>query len=466
MVRSSNSQPRSQGCDLTSLKEPTVSQKPPISQSVYIETYGCQMNEADTELMYGLLRRQGYTIVETDKEADVVLLNTCTVRERAEERVFGRLGWLKSLKARRPGMILGVTGCMAERMKADLLKRAPYVDLVLGPDSYRRLPDLLQQIPEADNSLIDVRLDRRERYEGLELDRTAGISGWLPIQRGCDKFCTFCIVPFVRGRERSLPPDEVEAQARQMVERGFLEISLLGQSVSSYYERGCDFADLLRRVHAIEGLERLRFISPYPNDFSPRLIDALAELPRLGRHLHLPLQSGSSRILKEMRRGYTAEAYREQVALIRKRLKGWALSTDIIVGYPGERDEDFQQTLEIMEALRFDSAFMFRYSEREGTFAARQHKDDVSDELKRERLQALIKLQESISKERYRAQIGRRHEILISGPSRRNPKQVIGRSSCFRTTILEGNHQPGDLVKVEIYDATSHTLFGEPIKEG
>ncbi|MBU0550682.1 tRNA (N6-isopentenyl adenosine(37)-C2)-methylthiotransferase MiaB [Myxococcota bacterium] len=434
-----------------------------MSRSVYIETYGCQMNESDTELMYGLLRHEGYRVAERDEDADVILLNTCTVRERAEERIFGRLGWLKSLKAQRPHVILGVTGCMAERMKEGLHQRAPYVDLIVGPDAYRRLPEMIQASIEVDprDPQIDVRLDRRERYQGLTVDRVPRTSGWLTIQRGCDKFCAYCIVPFVRGRERSLPPTEVVAQAEAMVAQGFKEITLLGQTVSSYYEQGCDFAELLQRVAAVDGLARLRFMSPYPNDFSDRLIDTLASLPQLGAHLHLPMQSGSTAILKDMRRGYSAESFKEKILKIKERLPLWSLTTDVIVGYPGESDADFEATLEMMRELEFDSAFMFQYSEREGTPAARNRPDDVPPEVKGARLQALIALQEEISKARFAAQVGRTLEVLMTGPSRRDPARWIGRSSCFRTVILDGvGLSEGDMVKVKIEGATSHTLFG------
>lgn len=431
---------------------------------VFIETYGCQMNEADSELMAGLLRRAGYEVAESAEAADVVLLNTCAVRERAEERIFGRLGWLKSLKASRPGMLLGVTGCMAERMRDDLTKRAPYVDLVIGPDAYRRLPTLIEQAVDEDDAdpLVDVRLDRTELYQGVDVDRAPGISGWITVQRGCDKFCTFCIVPFVRGRERSLPPADVVDEARRMAEAGYREVTLLGQTVSSYYERGTDFADLLRSVHAVEGLARIRYTSPYPNDFSPRLRAALAELPRVGRHIHLPVQSGSTRMLRDMKRGYTAEGYLELLRAIRAELPDFALTTDVIVGYPGETEEDFAATLDLVREAGFDSAFMFRYSERAGTFAARNRPDDVPDEVKRERLERLIAVQEAISLGIYRAMIGREVEILVHGRSKKDESRAVGRTSCFKSTVLQGGHHgAGSLVRARVVDATSHTLFAE-----
>ncbi|MCB9540814.1 MAG: tRNA (N6-isopentenyl adenosine(37)-C2)-methylthiotransferase MiaB [Myxococcales bacterium] len=435
-----------------------------MSRSVFIETYGCQMNEADTELMFGLLRHRGYTVAENADDADVVLLNTCAVRERAEERVFGRLGWLKSLKERRPEVVLGVAGCMAERLRERLVERAPHVDLVVGPDAYRRLPELIDAGDLGEDAQIDVRLDRRETYHDVEIDRVPGVSGWITVQRGCDKFCTFCVVPFVRGRERSLAPEEVVEQARSMAGEGFREVTLLGQTVSSYYERGHDFADLLRMVHRVEGLHRIRYTSPYPNDFSDRLLDTLAELPRVARHIHLPVQSGSTRVLRDMKRGYTAEGYRDLIERVREKLPAHALSTDVIVGYPGETEEDFEATLELVRAVGFDFAFMFHYSERDGTYAARRRPDDIPIEVKKDRLKRLIEVQEAISKVRNAAMIGREVEVLVQGPTRRDPGQVIGRTSCFRTTILPADGlEAGALVPVRVTAATSHTIFGEVI---
>lgn len=435
-----------------------------MSRSVFIETYGCQMNEADSELMFGLLRHRGYRVAETADEADVVLLNTCAVRERAEERVFGRLGWLKSLKERRPEVVLGVAGCMAERLRERLVERAPHVDLVVGPDAYRRLPELIDAGDVSEDAQIDVRLDRRETYHDVEIDRVPGISGWITVQRGCDKFCTFCVVPFVRGRERSLAPEEVVEQARSMAGEGFREVTLLGQTVSSYYERGIDFADLLKMVHRVEGLHRIRYTSPYPNDFSDRLLDTLAALPRVARHIHLPVQSGSTRVLRDMKRGYTAEGYLELIERVREKLPGHALSTDIIVGYPGETEEDFEATLDLVRAVGYDFAFMFHYSERDGTYAARKRPDDIPIEVKKDRLKRLIEEQEAISKARNAAMIGREVEVLVQGPTRRDPGQVIGRTSCFRTTILPAEGlEAGALVPVRVTASTSHTIFGEVI---
>jgi len=437
-----------------------------VQQRVFIETYGCQMNESDTELMFGLLRHDGYAIAESAQQADVVLLNTCAVRERAEERILGRLGWYKALKRTKPDLVLGVAGCMAERMREDLVAKAPHVDLVIGPDAYRRLPQLIDRVQNDDENdyQVDVRLDKEEMYQQVQVDRVPGVSGWLTVQRGCDKFCTFCIVPFVRGRERSLAPTEVVAQARDMAQAGFKEITLLGQTVSSYYERGHDFADLLTQVHEVDQLERIRYTSPYPNDFSPRLLETLAKLPRVASHLHLPVQSGSSRILKDMRRGYTAERFMDLIRRVRQILPHHGITTDIIVGYPTETEADFQMTLDLVKEVQFDGAFMFAYSQRDGTLAARQRPDDVPDALKKERLKRLIDCQEAISKGKYAAMVGREVDVLVQGPSRRDPNKPIGRTSCFKTTILDDSSlKPGDLVPARIVGSTSHTLFGEAL---
>ncbi|MBK8480721.1 MAG: tRNA (N6-isopentenyl adenosine(37)-C2)-methylthiotransferase MiaB [Proteobacteria bacterium] len=432
-----------------------------MSTAVYIETYGCQMNVADSELMAGVLAGEGFVLVEREEQADVVLLNTCAVRERAEERIIGRLGWLKSAKAARPELVLGVVGCMAERTKESLLARAPYVDLVIGPDAYRRLPQLLREArAEAQDPLVDVRLDRRELYTGIDPQRADGVSGFITIMRGCDRFCSFCIVPFVRGRERSVPPDEVLRQAEAMEQQGFRELTLLGQTVSGYRVGEVGFAELLRALHARTTM-RLRFTSPYPTDFAdPRLLDTLAELPRVGRHLHLPLQSGSTAVLEDMGRGYSAAQYRTLIAAVRARLPDFALSTDVIVGYPGETEADFAATLALVEEVGFDSAFMFKYSERAGTRASRARPDDLPDAVKVERLARLLALQERSSRARHAALIGRTVEVLVTGTNPRDAQTMLGRTSCFRTTVVAGPPcAPGTLLPALVHRASAHTLF-------
>lgn len=430
---------------------------------VLIETYGCQMNVADSELMQGVLRDAGFAAATSLDDADIVLLNTCAVREKAEERIFGRLTNLVSLKRRKPELMIGVTGCMAEHLRTTIRERAPYVDLVVGPDAYRRLGELVEEARF--DPVIDVRLDKRETYEGLTPARTEGVCGWITIQRGCDKFCTFCIVPFVRGRERGVPPREILRQAREMAEAGVSCVTLLGQTVNSYRYEDVDFADLLRAVAAIDGIERIRFTSPYPRDFTAKLIEVIATEPKVCKFVHLPLQSGSNRMLEAMRRGHTVETYLELVEQLRGAIPELALSTDVIVGFPGEAEADFMATYELMRQVRYDSAFMFAYSERSGTYAARHLTDDVPEAEKKRRVGAIIEQQQQISLEVYGTRVGKRYAVLHEGYARRNPQDAIGNTDDFKTTIFPtAGYRPGDLVEVEITSATSQTLVGRPLR--
>jgi tRNA-2-methylthio-N6-dimethylallyladenosine synthase len=423
-----------------------------MPRHVYIETYGCQMNLADTELLLGHLKRSGYARTEDPASADVILLNTCAIREHAEERVVGRLGDLNRHKQQKPGVQIGLTGCMAQHHRDRLLERAPYLDFVVGPDGYRRLPELLGGDP-----FVDVRLDRDETYADLSPERGAGLRAWISIMRGCDKFCTFCIVPYVRGRERSLPADAVLAQVREAAAAGYKEVVFLGQTVNAYRDGACDFAELLRRSDAVDGIERIRFTSPHPSDMSEAVIAAMAECDKVCPQLHLPVQSGSDRVLARMERGYTSEAYLRLVERLRAVVPGIALSTDIIVGFSGEEEEDFRATLELMRAVRYDSAFMFKYSPREGTKAFKWE-ETVSEEEKSRRLQAIIDLQERTSAEINAGLVGQTVEVLVEGPARRPEGWFAGKSADFRTTVLPAAHRPGDLVRVRIAAATAHTL--------
>jgi len=427
-------------------------------RSVYIETYGCQMNLADTELLLGHLGRHGYRRTDDPAGADVILLNTCAIREHAEERVLGRLGDLVRYKARRPDIQLGLAGCMAQHVRDTLMDRLPFVDFIVGPDAYRRLPDLLGN-GDAD-PFVDVRLDRTETYADLTPQRERGVRAWLTIMRGCDKFCTFCIVPYVRGRERSVPADAVIAQVRQLAAEGYREMVYLGQTVNAYRHGDVDFAELLRRTDAVDGIERIRFTSPHPSDMSAAVIDAMATCAKVCPQLHLPVQAGSDRVLTRMERGYTAGAYLDLVARLRRAVPGIALSTDIIVGFPGEEEEDFQATCDLMRAVGYDSAFMFKYSARSGTKACRWEETVAEDEKSR-RLQAIIALQEAQSATVNRRLVGTTTEVLVEGPARRRDGWLVGKTPHFKTTVFPADgHQLGDRVPVQITDATAHTLRG------
>ena len=432
------------------------------TRTVYIETYGCQMNLADTELLIGLLKPHGYEPIQSAAQADVILLNTCAIREHAEERVLGRLGDLVRHKIRRPNVRLGLTGCMAQHYREKLLDKAPFLDLVLGPDAYRNLPALLAQ-EDQDEPLVAVRLDRDETYADITPAREAGVRAWITVMRGCDKFCTFCIVPYVRGRERSVPADALLAQVRELTAQGYKEVVYLGQTVNAYRDRDCDFGDLLRRTAAIDGIERIRFTSPHPSDMSDSVIEAMATCPKVAPYLHLPLQAASNCVLERMERGYTVEQYAALVERLRAAVLDLAFSTDIIVGFPGEEEADFRATYAFMAEMRYDSAFLFKYSAREGTKAYKWG-DPVSEEEKGRRLQEIIALQERISGEINRNSIGQTVEVLVEGPAKRQPGWLAGKSRQFKTVVFPSKGaQPGDLVPIRVASATAHTLIGEAI---
>jgi tRNA-2-methylthio-N6-dimethylallyladenosine synthase len=436
----------------------SIAQNPIAGPRVYLETYGCQMNIADSELVGGILRRAGYGRTTTPDDADVILINTCAIREHAEERVLGRLGELARFKHARPAIRIGLLGCMAQHNRAALLGKAPWLDLVAGPDSYRRLPELLGQARF--DPAVDVRLDRGETYAGLGADHQEGVRAYLTAMRGCDRFCTFCVVPYVRGRERSVPPDAIVAEAAELSARGVKEIVLLGQTVNAYRFEGCDFGRLLRELAEIDGIERIRFTSPHPCDMSDSLIDAMASEPKIQPYLHLPVQSGSDRMLAAMERGYTVAEYLALVAKLRAAIAGLALSTDIIVGYHGEDEADFDATLGLMRTVAYDSAFTFKYSVRENTRAFRLG-DSVSAAEKARRLAAVIELQESIALERNRALIGSWVEILIEGPARRGGGMMAGKTPQFKTALVPVRPamEAGDIVAARVETVTAHSLI-------
>jgi tRNA-2-methylthio-N6-dimethylallyladenosine synthase len=442
---------------------------------VYVETYGCQMNVADSDLIGSVLAEAGYATAARPDEADVIVVNTCAIREKAEDRVIARASELGAIKRKRPGAVLAIVGCMAEHLKEGLSQRAPSVDVIAGPDSYRRLPALLASsraraagVPAASAAsvpavpaVIDVRLDKAETYEGLSgAVGGDGVSGFVTIQRGCDKFCTFCVVPFTRGRERGTPPREVLRQVRELAQAGYREVVLLGQTVNSYRWDDVTFAELLRAVARVDGIERVRFTSPYPVDFTDDVIAAIADEPKLCKYVHLPLQSGSDAVLDRMRRGYRVADYRAIVTALRRAVPDIALSTDILTGFSGETADDHRATLAVMRELRFDSAFMFAYSERDLTFAAKKLPDDVAPADKKRRLSEIVGLQEQISAQVFAAHVGRRQRVLVHGPSKRDPAQLMGRTDGFKTVILPaGLGAIGELVDVTIARSTMATLI-------
>ena len=433
---------------------------------VFLETYGCQMNVADSEVMAGVLERAGMELVARPDDADAVILNTCAIREHAEQRVLGRLGEFAHLKLKNPDLIVGVAGCMAQHLRKRLLDQKRVLDLVVGPDGYRELPALLRRAAAAPVS--NVRLDRDETYGDLEPRRGHGVRAWVTVQRGCDKFCTYCVVPYTRGRERSLPLHELVSQVTKAAAQGFREIVFLGQTVNSWNDGTHDFADLLRAANAVEGVLRVRFTSPHPSDMSERVVAAIAECERVMPHVHLPLQSGSDRVLAAMERSYTLEQYERVLARIRGRIPGAAVSTDIIVGFPGETEADFLMTHEAMRRWRFDSAFLFKYSARPDTKSFRMP-ETVDEAEKGRRLQALIDQQHQISGEIHDGWIGREVEVLVDGPSWRTAgaeRQLHGKSREFKTVVwADDDAAPGTLRRVRVVGATPVTLLGESVEQ-
>jgi len=432
---------------------------------VYIETYGCQMNLADTEIVLGILQNNGYSVTKHSDDADIILVNTCSIRENAEQRIYGRLGNFKAIKDHKPDLIIGVLGCMAERLRTDLVDKKKIVDVVVGPDEYRRLPELIDVAFNGDKG-IGVKLSKTETYDDIIPHREDGLQAWLSVMRGCDKFCTFCVVPFTRGRERSRSLDSVVEEVKQLSARGFKEVTLLGQNVNSYRDdesaNGGDFADLLAACVSIDRSMRIRFTTSHPQDLSDKLLYTIAEHSNICNYIHLPVQSGSNRILELMNRTYTIEHYLHLVEKARKIIPGVSFSTDIISGFPTETFEDHVMTLDVMRAVRYDGAFMFKYSPRDGTKAFRMA-DDVPEETKTKRLQEIINLQQQISFELNQDLIGKEEIVLVEGFSKKSDKFLSGRTDTNKVAIIPADNKikVGDYIKVKIVRATSATLFGD-----
>ena len=435
-------------------------------KKLYIETYGCQMNVADSEVIASVMKMAGYDTAPSAEEADAIFLNTCSVRDNAEQKILNRLEALRALRKKRPHLIVGVVGCMAERVKDELIERHG-VNLVAGPDAYLSLPDLMAAA-EAGEKAINVELSTTETYRDV-VPRHIGaarISGFVSIMRGCNNFCTYCIVPYTRGRERSRDVESILREARDLQAHGFREVTLLGQNVNSYRFTREDgtvitFPDLLRTVaRAVPDL-RVRFTTSHPKDMSDETLHVIAEEPNVCRHIHLPVQSGSSRILKLMNRKYDREWYLERVAAIRRIIPDCGLSTDIFCGFPGETEEDHQLSLSLMEECRYDSAFMFKYSERPGTYASRHLPDDVPEEVKIRRLNEIIALQNRLSAEANARCVGRTYEVLVEGVSKRSREQLFGRTEQNRVVVFDrGTHRIGDRVQVRVTESSSATLKG------
>lgn len=431
---------------------------------LFIETYGCQMNAGDSEIVVSIMQREGYTYTENIAEADVILINTCSIRDNAEQRIWGRIADMRRYRKKKRSLIVGIIGCMAERLKEKLVEKGD-VDIVAGPDSYRDLPRLVREA-ESGGKGVNVLLSQEETYAEIapvRLDKN-GVSAFIAIMRGCNNYCAYCVVPYTRGIERSRDPQTIVEEARSLFENGYREVTLLGQNVNSYRAGDVGFPELMAMVAEISPLLRVRFSTSHPKDISDRLLEVMARYDNICKAVHLPAQSGSNEVLKRMNRKYTREWYLERIAAIRHHMPDCSITTDLIAGFCGETEEDHQQTLSLMREVGYDSAYMFKYSERPDTFSARHYADDVSEEEKGRRLSEIIAVQAELSAASNARDEGREFEVLVEGESKRSADQLCGRTSQNKMVVFDrGNHRAGDYVKVRITGSSPATLFGEEI---
>jgi tRNA-2-methylthio-N6-dimethylallyladenosine synthase len=433
----------------------------------YIETYGCQMNFADSEVVNSILIEEGMTPVHEAEQADVIFVNTCSIRENAETRVWNRLKEFRSLKNGKEDLTVGVLGCMAERVREQIIDKEQLVDIVVGPDAYRDIPNLLTDVNDG-RKAVNVLLSLEETYADISPVRTSGngVTAFVSIMRGCDNMCSFCVVPFTRGRERSRPLESILNEIRQLSDQGYKEVTLLGQNVNSYKFEDIDFTRLMDESSRVDPEMRFRFSSPHPKDFPESLLHLIAERPNLCNYIHIPAQSGSSSMLERMRRPYTREQYLDLIDTMRKIIPGVSLSTDIIAGFCDETEEEHQDTMTLMEQVEYDLAYMFAYSERERTLAHRKYKDNVPEDIKKRRLTEIIQQQMSIQETNNQQEIGRRHLVLVEGTSKRSEQQLSGRTDTNKMVVFDReNFRKGDYVEVEITGCTSATLMGKPVRK-
>ena len=435
-------------------------------KKLFIETYGCQMNVGDSEIVVSIMQGEGYFYTDNIEEADVILINTCSIRDNAEQRIWGRLTEMRRLRKRKPSLLIGIIGCMAERLKEQLTEGELAVDIVAGPDTYRDLPNLVREA-ESGGKGVNTLLSQEETYAEIapvRLDKN-GVSAYIAIMRGCNNFCSYCVVPYTRGRERSREASTIIAEARTLFENGYREVTLLGQNVNSYRTGDVDFPSLLKAVAKISPLLRVRFATSHPTDMSDSLLEVMASMPNICRAIHLPAQSGSSVMLERMNRKYTREWYLDRVAAIRRYMPDCAITTDLIAGFTGETEEDHKLTLSLMEEVGYEFAFMFKYSERPGTFAQRNLGDDIPEDVKTARLTEIINLQNKLSEASNKRDVGKEFEVLVEGTSKRSEEQLFGRTSQNKVVVFDrGDHKVGDYVRCRITGCSSATLFGEEIK--
>ncbi|MBN3405757.1 tRNA (N6-isopentenyl adenosine(37)-C2)-methylthiotransferase MiaB [Clostridium botulinum] len=437
-------------------------------KSFFISTYGCQMNEEDSEKLSGMLKKEGYIRTEERENADVIIFNTCCVRENAELKVYGNLGILKGLKSKNPNLIIAVTGCMMQQkgMAETIKKKFPFVDIIIGTHNLHNFPNYLNEVKKKDTSVLKIQEKENSIIENMPIDRKNSMKAFVTIMYGCNNFCTYCIVPYVRGRERSRTPENIEAEIKKLISEDYKEITLLGQNVNSYgkdLEPNVTFAELLKRVNNIEGLERVRFMTSHPKDLTDDVIEAIAKCDKLCEQIHLPVQSGSSEILKKMNRHYDREKYLDVVSRIKKLIPNVALSTDIIVGFPGETEKDFEKTLSLVKEVEYDSAFTFLYSIRKGTPAAK-FEDQVPEDVKHKRFNRLVEVLNEISAKKNKAYEGKIEEVLVEGTSKNDENKLMGRTRTGKLVNFIGDKDSiGELVNVKIIKANSFSLTGEEI---
>ena len=435
-------------------------------RKLYIETYGCQMNVGDSEIVVSIMQNEGYRYTESLDEADIVLINTCSIRDNAEQRIWGRLSEMRRMRKQKPSLVVGIIGCMAERLKEELTKGGTGVDIVAGPDAYRDLPRLVREVDNGSTG-VNVELSKEETYAEIapvRLDKN-GVSAFIAIMRGCNNYCSYCVVPYTRGIERSRDAQTIVSEARTLFENGYREVTLLGQNVNSYRTGDVDFPELLRLVAEISPELRVRFATSHPKDISDKLLETMASMPNICKAIHLPAQSGSTEMLKRMNRKYTREWYLERVAAIRRYMPDCAITTDLIAGFAHETEEEHRETLSLMREVGYDFAYMFKYSERPGTFAQRNLGDDIPEDVKTRRLTEIIDLQNTLSEESNKRDVGKEFEILVECTSKRSDEQLSGRTSQNKMVVFDrGDHKVGDYVRVRITGCSSATLFGEEIK--
>jgi len=434
----------------------------------YIETYGCQMNVADSEIVNSIMVEEGMRPTNQPEDADIIFVNTCSIRENAERKVWDRLKYFRSIKrAVNNNMVVGVLGCMAERVRDRFLDEEKLVDIVVGPDAYRELPNLLKEVDDG-RKAVNVILSLEETYADITPVRTTGngISAFVSVMRGCNNMCSFCVVPFTRGRERSRSLESITDELKMLSDHGYKEVTLLGQNVNSYNDNGKRFSELMYQASLVDPDMRIRFSTSHPKDFPDELLHVINERQNICEYIHIPAQSGNSEILERMRRPYTREEYLRLIDKMRKIIPGVSLSTDIITGFCGETEEQHQDTLSLMREVRYDLAYMFAYSERERTLANRKYKDDVPDEVKKRRLTEIINQQQSIQEENNKKEIGRTHLVLVEGTSKRSDEQLNGRTDTNKMVVFDRQHyEKGDYVEVEITDCTAATLMAKPIRK-